>query len=44
MRLKRFVFRFKAGNITTYALYYDVAKVLAQAQAIERGWDYTILH
>lgn len=44
MRLKPFTFKFKAGTITTYALYYDVAKVLAQTKAIERGWDYTILH
>ena len=44
MRLKGFTFKFKEGEIITYSLYYDVAKVLAQAQAIERGWDYTILH
>lgn len=44
MRLRRFTFKFKAGEITTYAIHYDVAKVLAQAHAIERGWDYTILH
>ena len=44
MRLKPFVFKFKAGTIKTYAIYYEVAKALAQAEAIERGWDYTILH
>lgn len=43
MKLYRFTFRFKAGKITVYALYRQVAEVLAQAEAIERGWDYTIL-
>ena len=43
MRFKKFTFRFKGGDITVYALHYDVAKILAQAKAIERGWDYTIL-
>ncbi len=43
MRLRRFTFQFKAGEITVYAIFPEVAKVLAQAKAIERGWDYTIL-
>lgn len=43
MKFKKFTFRFKAGTITVNALYIEVAKILAQAKAIERGWDYTIL-
>jgi hypothetical protein len=43
MKFKRFTFKFKDGNITVYALHREVAVILAQAHAIERGWDYTIL-
>lgn len=43
MKFKKFTFRFKGGTITVSALYYEVATILAQAKAIERGWDYTIL-
>lgn len=43
MKFKKFTFKFKAGNITVLALHYNVAAVLAQAQAIERGWDYNII-
>lgn len=43
MKFRRFTFKFKDGELSVYALHYDVAKILAQAHAIERGWDYTIL-
>ena len=38
-----FTFRFKGGEITVWAFNSTEAKILAQAEAIQRGWDYTIL-
>lgn len=43
MKYSRYTFRFKAGTISVWALGPGSARILAQAKAIERGWDYTIL-
>jgi hypothetical protein len=43
MKFTEYTFKFKGGPITVYALGYEQAKILAQAEAIKRGWDYTIL-
>lgn len=43
MKFTNYSFRFKGGEITVRALNYKEAKILAQAEAINRGWDYTIL-
>lgn len=41
MKPKKYTFNFKGGKITTSAFTYEAAKILAQAEAINRGWDYT---
>ena len=38
-----FTFHFKGGEITVWAFNRTEAKILAQAEAIKRCWDYTIL-
>ena len=43
MKFTLFTFKFKGGTITVRALGYEQAKILAQAEAIRRAWDYTIL-
>lgn len=43
MRKKKFTFNFKGGPIVVWAFNENEAKILAQAEAIHRGWDYTIL-
>lgn len=43
MHTKKYTFYFKSGLITVSATSEDRAKILAQAQAIENGWDYTIM-
>lgn len=43
MKFREFTFNFKGGPITVLALGYETAKILAQAEAIKRGWDYTIM-
>lgn len=43
MKFTTFTFNFKGGPITVRALNYTEAKILAQAEAIKRGWDYTII-
>lgn len=43
MHTKKYTFYFKSGLITVRATSADRAKILAQAQAIENGWDYTIM-
>lgn len=43
MRHYRFTFRFKGGEITVWAFNKEEAKILAQAEAIKRCWEYTIL-
>lgn len=42
-RTKEYTFRFKEGRITVEAESEDEAKILAQAKAIEKGWNYEIL-
>lgn len=42
MNFKSFTFHFKGGDITVRAFNYDEAKILAQAEAIKKGWDYTL--
>ena len=43
MKRKSFTIDFKGGPITVIAFNYEEAKILAQAEAINRGWDYTII-
>lgn len=43
MKLTSYTIYFKGGPITVQAFNYKEAKILAQAEAIKRGWDYTIL-
>lgn len=43
MKLKFFTFNFKSGPITVSAFNYEEAKILAQAEAIQRGWNYEIV-
>ena len=43
MKFTSYTFTFKGGKITTSALNYKEAKILAQAEAIKRGWDYAVV-
>lgn len=43
MKLTLYPILFTGGLITVRAFNYEQAKILAQAEAIKRGWDYTIL-
>lgn len=43
MKLSNFTFKFKGGEITVRAFNKTAAMILAQAEAIRRCWDYTIL-
>lgn len=43
MNEKKFVFNFKNGEIEVYASTYEQGKILAQAEAINMAWDYTII-
>ena len=43
MKTTPFTFNFKGGPITVLAFHKEEAKILAQAEAIKRGWDYTII-
>lgn len=43
MKYRTYKFRFKDGTIKVRFIGYNSAKVLAQAEAIKRGWDYTVL-
>ena len=38
--MMRYRFAFKDGSIVVYARNYKEAKILAQAEAIPKGWDY----
>lgn len=42
-RKRSYTFRFDGGKITVEAESEDEAKILAQAEAIKKGWDYKIL-
>ena len=39
MNFTNFTFYFQGGKITVSALNYNQGKILAQAEAIKRGWD-----
>ena len=43
MKTKPYTFHFKGGPITVRAFNKEEARILAQAEAINRGWDYTII-
>ena len=43
MKFTAYTFKFKGGKITVLALNEREARILAQAEAIRRAWDYTIL-
>lgn len=43
MKFTRYTFKFKGGEITVRALNKTEGMILAQAEAIKRCWDYTIL-
>ena len=43
MKKRQYTFNFKGGPITVWALGYEEAKILAQAEAISKGWDFTII-
>lgn len=44
MKQRKFTFYFKGGPITVWALTEESARILAQAEAIQKGWDYTIMN
>jgi hypothetical protein len=43
MKTRPFKFWFKGGPIIVWAFTYENAKILAQAEAIKRCWDPTII-
>jgi hypothetical protein len=43
MRLNKYIFTFKGGKIKVSAFNREEGQILAQAEAIKRGWDYTII-
>ena len=43
MKPRKFTFYFKGGKIEVTAINYDQGKILAQAEAIKRGLDYTLI-
>lgn len=43
MKFTNYTFYFIGGPITVRALNREAAMILAQAEAINRGWDYTIM-
>lgn len=43
MKFTTYKFKFKGGEITVRALNETEARILAQAQAINRCWDYEII-
>lgn len=43
MRRYPFTFKFIGGEITVMAFNRNEGKILAQAEAIKRGWDYEVL-
>lgn len=43
MKLYSYTYTFKGGTITVRAMNGKLAKILAQAEAITRGWDYDII-
>lgn len=43
MKFTTYTFNFKGGQITVKALNENQARILAQAEAINRCWDYEII-
>ena len=43
MKFTTYTFNFKGGKITVRALNEKQARILAQAEAINRCWDYEII-
>ena len=43
MKLTNYTFNFKGGQITVRAFNKIEGRILAQAEAIKRGWDYSII-
>lgn len=43
MKKYYYTFNFKGGEISVLAFRYEEAEILAKAEAIRNGWDYTIL-
>lgn len=43
MKPRKFTFYFRGGKVTVTALSEEQGKILAQAKAIENGWDHTIM-
>ena len=43
MKLYNYTFTFRGGKITVRAMNSEAAKILAQAEAIKKGWDYEII-
>lgn len=43
MKLTEYTFKFKGGKISVLAFCKVDAKVLAKAEAIKNGWDYTTI-
>lgn len=44
MKKRKYTLHFKGGKITVWAFGYEQARILAQAEAIQKGWDYTIVN
>ena len=42
MKRTQYTFNFKGGPITVWAMNLEEAKICAQAEAINRGWDHQI--
>lgn len=40
MKKSKYIFRFKSGDVEVYAMNEAEAKILAQATAINRCWNY----
>ena len=43
MKQTKYTFKFKGGEITVWAMNLEEAKICAQAEAIHKGWDWTII-
>lgn len=44
MKFRYFTFKFLGGKITVKAMNEEQAEILAKAEAIKKGWDYTIIN
>lgn len=43
MKLTKYTFQFKRDKISVWAFCKADAEILAKAEAIKNGWDYTII-